>query len=95
MKDAVERLHKAPPLGAILGNLPSAASLDLQQDLESAAEPEGETTTSSITGGAPSGGSFPHGLVLFCCFPDEQVEGGELDLDGIDDREIDKVTGPS
>lgn len=61
VKDAVERLHKAPPLGAILGNLPSAAGLDLQQDLESAAEPEGETTTSSIT----VGGVFLTGL---CCF---------------------------
>uniref|UniRef100_H3CGT6 Transcription factor IIIB 90 kDa subunit n=1 Tax=Tetraodon nigroviridis TaxID=99883 RepID=H3CGT6_TETNG len=57
----VECLHKAPPLGAILGNLPSAAGLDLQQHLESAAEPEAE-----------------------------QVEGGELDLDGIDDQEIEK-----
>lgn len=49
MKETVECLHKVPPLGAILGNLPSAAGLDLQQDLESAAEPEGETRNTSIT----------------------------------------------
>lgn len=47
-KDAVECLHKVPPLGAILGNLPSAAGLDLQQDLESAAQ-EGETRSTSTT----------------------------------------------
>lgn len=31
--------------------------------------------------------------MLLCCSQDEQVEGGELDLDGIDDQEIEKVTG--
>lgn len=25
------------------------------------------------------------------CFPDERLKGGELDLDGIDDQEIEKV----
>lgn len=40
-EDSVEGLHEVPPLGALLGNLPSAAGLDLQQDLDSAAEPEG------------------------------------------------------
>lgn len=48
-KETVESVRQGPPLGAILGNLTSAASLDLQQDLEeSAAEPEGETRTSSV-----------------------------------------------
>lgn len=32
-------------------------------------------------------------LNVLCCFQDEQVEGGELDLDGIDDQEIEKVSG--
>lgn len=36
------------------------------------------------------GGVF---LTVLCCFPAEQVEGGELDLDGIDDQEIEKVPG--
>lgn len=31
-------------------------------------------------------------LRLCCVFTDEQSEGGELDLDGIDDQEIDKVS---
>lgn len=31
--------------------------------------------------------------MVFFCFPDEQLVGGELDLDGIDDQEIEKVTG--
>lgn len=38
------------------------------------------------------GGVF---LTVLCCFPDEQVEVGELDLNGIDDQEIEKVTGLS
>lgn len=48
-KESLECLQKVPPLGAILGKLPSAGGLDLQQDLESAAEPEGETRTTNIT----------------------------------------------
>ncbi|XP_027131999.1 transcription factor IIIB 90 kDa subunit isoform X3 [Larimichthys crocea] len=57
--EGVETQRQAAPLAAILGKLPSAASLGLQQTFE-----ESET--------------------------DEQLEGGELDLDGIDDQEIDK-----
>ena len=34
-------------------------------------------------------------LRLCSVFTDEQSEGGELDLDGIDDQEIDKVSCPS
>lgn len=44
-KARAEGLGQGPPLGAILGNLPS---LDLQQDLEDCAEPEGETRTSTV-----------------------------------------------
>lgn len=44
LKETVESVRQAPPLGIILGNLSSAANLDLQQDLEeSTAELEGET----------------------------------------------------
>nr|XP_046229526.1 transcription factor IIIB 90 kDa subunit-like isoform X3 [Scatophagus argus]XP_046229527.1 transcription factor IIIB 90 kDa subunit-like isoform X3 [Scatophagus argus]XP_046229528.1 transcription factor IIIB 90 kDa subunit-like isoform X3 [Scatophagus argus] len=56
--------RQGAPLAAILGKLPSAASLGLQQtydELETCEKPD-----------------------------DEQSEGGELDLDGIDDQEIDK-----
>uniref|UniRef100_A0A3Q3XC88 Transcription factor IIIB 90 kDa subunit n=1 Tax=Mola mola TaxID=94237 RepID=A0A3Q3XC88_MOLML len=61
-KQGVHSLRKAAPLAAILGSLPSAASLSLQRSPEDTSEkPE-----------------------------DEQSEGGELDLDGIDDQEIDK-----
>lgn len=49
VKETVVSLQKVPPLGAILGNQTSIAGLDLQQDLESAAELEGETRTTSIT----------------------------------------------
>ncbi|KAM9338917.1 transcription factor IIIB 90 kDa subunit-like [Symphorus nematophorus] len=56
--------RQVAPLTAILGKLPSAASLGLQQTFDES-EP-GERGD------------------------DEQSEGGELDLNGIDDQEIDK-----
>ncbi|XP_008297140.1 transcription factor IIIB 90 kDa subunit [Stegastes partitus] len=59
--------RQVAPLAAILGKLPSAASLGLQQSFQ--------TVDESETGEKPD---------------DEQSEGGELDLDGIDDQEIDK-----
>lgn len=34
---------------------------------------------------------FSWSAVVFGVFAEEQSEGGELDLDGIDDQEIDKV----
>ncbi|KAM3603550.1 uncharacterized protein V6R79_024549 [Siganus canaliculatus] len=58
-KEEAEPQRQAAPLAAILGKLPGAATLGLQQ-----ASDESET--------------------------DVQSEGGELDLDGIDDQEIDK-----
>lgn len=49
LKETVDSVRQGPPLGIILGNLSSAASLDLQQDLEeSAAELEGETRTNHV-----------------------------------------------
>lgn len=49
LKETVESVRQGPPLDIILGNLSSAASVDLQQDLEeSATEPEGETRTSHV-----------------------------------------------
>ncbi|XP_073348721.1 BRF1 general transcription factor IIIB subunit b [Pagrus major] len=56
--------RQAAPLAVILGKLPSATSLGLQQTFD-----ESETSEKQ---------------------DDEQSEGGELDLDGIDDQEIDK-----
>lgn len=44
---------------------------------------------------APSETRLDPGQSLTCCFTDERSEGGELDLDGIDDQEIEKVLGPS
>lgn len=90
MKDTVECLHKVPPLGAILGKLPSAAGLDLHRDLESAAGAEGETEPAASEKKLRVGGVY---LTVLRCFPDEQPGGGELDLDGIDDQEIEKVSG--
>uniref|UniRef100_A0A3Q1C2G0 Transcription factor IIIB 90 kDa subunit n=1 Tax=Amphiprion ocellaris TaxID=80972 RepID=A0A3Q1C2G0_AMPOC len=55
--------RQAAPLAVILGKLPSAASLSLQQTFQ--------TVDDSETGEKPD-------------------EGGELDLDGIDDQEIEK-----
>ncbi|XP_023135579.2 BRF1 RNA polymerase III transcription initiation factor subunit b [Amphiprion ocellaris] len=59
--------RQAAPLAVILGKLPSAASLSLQQTFQ--------TVDDSETGEKPDG---------------DQSEGGELDLDGIDDQEIEK-----
>ncbi|XP_022068099.1 BRF1 RNA polymerase III transcription initiation factor subunit b [Acanthochromis polyacanthus] len=59
--------RQAAPLAVILGKMPSAASLSLQQTFQ--------TVDDSETGEKPDG---------------DQSEGGELDLDGIDDQEIEK-----
>lgn len=50
-----------------------------------------ETPSSWTQTGGGEGRLFSWSAVFFGVFAEEQSEGGELDLDGIDDQEIDKV----
>lgn len=89
--------RQVAPLAAILGKLPSTASLDLHRTFQ--------TFNKSETAGKPDSkkhlyyiiiissewgtGVYPDGCSL--CFSGDESDSGELDLDGIDDQEIDKV----
>lgn len=91
-KEGVGPQRQAAPLAVILGKLPSAASLGLQQTFdasETSEKAEGETRNMDLR-------QKVQGSLVFTgcswCFTEEQSQGGELDLHGIDDQEIDKVS---
>lgn len=81
-------LCQSAPLVAILGKLQTTASLDQKQEKEDGEEterhPHQQRAPPTLTAGVAA--SFT---------VESSLQGGELDLDGIDDLEIDKVTIPT
>lgn len=82
--------RQVAPLAAILGKLPSGVDLVLPQDGDESVTGEWHLGGGAKRGGAKGGGASDDDDVC-AGFTEEQAEGGELDLDGIDDQEIDKV----
>lgn len=81
-------LCQSAPLVAILGKLQTTASLDQKQENADSEETERHPhqQRAQLTLTAAVAASFTG---------ESSLQGGELDLDGIDDLEIDKVTTPS
>lgn len=81
-------LCQSAPLVAILGKLQTTASLDQKHEKEDGEEterhPHQQRAPATLTAGVAA--SFTG---------ESSSQGGELDLDGIDDLEIDKVTTPT
>lgn len=91
--------RQVAPLAAILGKLPGSTSLDFQRPFQTFNKSEtcGKSDGKRlyyviITSSAWETGVYPDIWCCSWCFVGEESDGGELDLDGIDDQEIEKVS---